>query len=127
MESRDHWHRKVLQQLKNVATGIPSKNAVLMLQTHYVDMTAVQEVCSRSIGRNVALFNLQSHPCWVSVQRSRIVDGDDRHSTSSVLGSHRIAQIGSESCNSTLTGKVVSDDRDPERKRPARHYLQTRC
>jgi len=34
MERRDHRHSKVLQQLQDVAAGIPSKNPILMLQAH---------------------------------------------------------------------------------------------
>ena len=87
-------------------------------------MTGVQKVGGCSIGRDVALFNLESHPCRVGVRRSRVVDGDYRSSTGSVLGSYRIAQIGRKGCNSTLSRKVVSDNRNPKRKRPAGHQMQ---
>jgi hypothetical protein len=107
-----------------MAAGIASKNPVLVLQTYQVHLTRVQKVCGCSIGRDVAFFNLKSDSRGVGVRRSRIVDGDDRRSTSSVLGSHRIAQICRKGCNSTLSRKVVSYNRNPEWKRQAGHQLQ---
>ena len=113
MQSRDHGHGQVLQQLKNMAAGIPPENSILVLQTHQVHMTRIQKIGGCSIGGDVALFDLASHPCRVGVRRLPVVDGDHRRSASSVLVSHRIAQICREGCNSTLPGQVVPNHRYP--------------
>jgi hypothetical protein len=127
MQSRDHGHVQVLQQFKNMAACIPPENPILVLQTHQVHMTRIQKIGGCSIGGDVALIDLASHPCRVGVRRLPVVDGDHRRSVASVLVSHGIAQICREGGNSTLPGQMVPNHRHSSGKRPAAHQLQRGC
>jgi hypothetical protein len=98
-----------------------------MLQTHQIDIVGIEKISGCSIGRYVAFCDLEAHPRRVGVRGFRIIDGDNRQSCGSVLGRDRIAQIGCKGRNSTLTGKVVPDNRNPNRNRTAGRWLQAEC
>ena len=127
MQSRDHGHVQVLQQLENIAACISPEDSILVLQTHQVHMTRIQKFCGCSIGGDVALIDLALHTCRVGVRRLPVVDGDHRRSADSVLVSHRIAQICREGRNSTLPGQMVPNHRNLSGKRPAGYQLQRGC
>jgi hypothetical protein len=107
-----------------MAAGIPPENPILMLQAHQIDIAGIERMGGCSIGRYLALGDLETHPRRICVRRLGIVDGCYRQSSGAVLGSDRIAQIGREGCNPALSRKVVPNHRYPEWKRPTRYRLQ---
>jgi hypothetical protein len=96
-----------------MASGIASKESILVLQTHQVEIAGIEKVGGGPIGGDVTLDDLESHARGVDVGGFRIIDGYHRQSSGAVLGSDRIAQIGRESGNSTLAGKMVPHHRYP--------------
>ena len=67
MQSCHHWHFEVLQQPQDMAAALPSKNPVLMLQTHEIDFAGIKKVGGCLIGGEIALGYLESYPRRVAV------------------------------------------------------------
>src|SRR5208282_27836 len=125
MQSCHHWHFEALQQPQDMAAGLPSKNPILMLQTHQIDIAGIKKVGGGLIGGDIALGYLESHARRVAVPRLRIIYGYHGYSSGAVLSSNRITQICREGRNSTLAREVVPDNRYPQWKRVARDPLYT--
>jgi hypothetical protein len=50
MQSCHDWHFEALQQPQDMAAGFPSKNPVLVLQTHQIDIAGIKKVGGGFIG-----------------------------------------------------------------------------
>src|SRR5271166_1562022 len=111
MQSCNHRHCELLQESQDVTAGLPSKDPVFVLQAHYIDIAGIKKVSGTSIRKRVALRYLESHPRRVAVPRLRVIHGHHKHSVGSKLKSDSITQICREGRNSTLSRKVVSDNR----------------
>jgi hypothetical protein len=124
MQSCNHRRFELLQQSQDVTAGLPSKNPILVLQAHQIDVAGVNKVCGGSIGRRVALGYLESHPRRVAVPRLRVIHGHHKHFGGSITESDSITQICREGRDSTLSRKMVPNNRYPQWKRPAVHGSQ---
>jgi hypothetical protein len=116
MQSCHDWHFETLQQPQYMAAGLPPKNPILVLQTHYIDVAGIKKVGRCSIGGEVALGYLESHARRVAVARLRVIDGYYEHSSGSVLSRNRITQVCCEGRNSTLSREMIPDNRYPHWK-----------
>jgi hypothetical protein len=88
-----------------------------VLQTHQIDITGIKKVGCCSIGREVALGYLESHPRRIAVPRLRVIGGYYEYSSGAVLNRNSITQVCREGRNSTLSRKVVPDNRYAHWKR----------
>src|ERR1035438_9213264 len=107
MQSCYHRHCEPLQQPQDMAAGFPSKNSILVLQTHHIDIAGIKKVGGRLIGREIALGYLESHARWIAITRMRVIYGYYGYSSGTVLSSNRITQVCREGGNSTLAREVV--------------------
>jgi hypothetical protein len=48
-----------------VAPGFASEDSIFMLQAHQIDIARIQKVGGRSVGRDIALADLESNPLRV--------------------------------------------------------------
>jgi hypothetical protein len=62
------------------------------------------------------LIKLQSDRFWILIAGARIVDRDRKQSIDAIFGADCSAKVGGESSDSTLTGKIVSNEGNPGRQ-----------
>jgi hypothetical protein len=91
MQSCDYRHFEVLQQLRDVVSGLASEDSKFMLQAHQIDVARIQELGGRPVGRDIVFADLESHPLRVGVGCVLVVDSYHRQLGGSILGSDRIA------------------------------------
>jgi hypothetical protein len=78
MERCYYRHCQALQQRQDMAACLSPKNPVLMLQTHQIEIAAIEKIGGCPIRGNIAFGDLESHARGVSVRGLRIVDGHNR-------------------------------------------------
>ncbi len=70
-----------------MAAGFPSKNSILVLQTHQIDIAGIKKVGGRLIGNEIALGYLEVHTGGIAISGLRIIDGYDGYCSCAVLSS----------------------------------------
>src|SRR5437588_13047664 len=99
--------------MQNMAAGWPSEDAVLVLQADHVDIVEIEEFSGGLIRTQVILCQRPPNPRRIGISRFRIVHGQRQQSRAPILGGDSPTQVGRESSNSTLAGKIVANDGDP--------------
>src|SRR5579863_1306533 len=112
MQRCHHGHLQATEQMQNVASGRASEDSILVLQAHHVDIVEVQKVSSFLIGLHVVLGERPSHAWGIVVSFFGVVDRKRQQSSRAVLRGNGAAQVGRESGDATVPGKIVPDHRD---------------
>src|ERR1035438_7328430 len=103
--------------MENVASGGSAENSILVLQTHHVDVVEIQEGSRIPIRLDVILSQRPSNAIRIVVTLFRVVYRKRQQTSCSILRRDGRAQVGSKCGDAALSGKIVTDDRDPTGQR----------
>jgi hypothetical protein len=98
-----------------VAASGSAENSVLVLQADHVDIVEVQELSGLSIRFQLVLSERPSDARRIVISFFRVVYRERQQSSGTVLGGYGCAKVSGKRRNSTLSGQIVADDRDPAR------------
>src|SRR5260370_22928821 len=100
-----------------MGSGWTAEECILVLQTHHVDVVEVQKFSGLLIRRHVVLCERPPYSCGIVIAQLRVVQWQCQQSSSPVLLGNRAAQVSGERSDSTMSWKIVPDDRDSARER----------
>lgn len=108
MQCRHDRHAKVAEQCQHMASRLPTKDAVLVLQANDFNVIDVQEVGGAEVFRHLGLFDLKTNGRRIRVMLSAIIHSDHKAVEIREFAGDRLAQIRCECSDSALSRHMIA-------------------
>ena len=112
VQGHNRGHFSPPEERQDVTTRLAAENSKFMLNTKHINMSQIQKVSRPQVGRDIVLLNFKAHLTRVFVSATGIGHRDHRAVPIRARRRYGIAKITGESRNSTLSRRIVSQDRD---------------